>query len=115
MSANTAPRVDWLNQRLREPEIQDQPDRDGALLEQALHGLKRINRWSRTHAALWSAMRPLARAARPDRLRILDIAYGSGGVAIALWHRAHRKGLELNVEGYRLNPRTVALAHRQAD
>jgi len=106
--------MDWLKQRHREPEIQDQPDLDTRLLHQALEGLKSINLWSRSHRVLWPSIRALARSNGAGRLRILDIATGAGDIPIALWKRAQREGIDLEIEGCDVNPRAVAYAEEQA-
>jgi len=107
--------MDWLKHRHREPEIQDQPDLDIRLLHQALEGLKSINLWSRSHCVLWPSIRALARKSGTGRLRILDIATGAGDIPIALWHRARREGIDLEIEGCDVNPRAVAYAEEQAE
>ena len=104
----------WLKHRHCEPEIQDQDDLDTRLLHQALEGLKRINFWSRSYRLLWPSIRALAREAGTNRLSVLDIATGAGDIPIALWHRARREGLHLDIEGCDRNPRTVTYAQEQA-
>ena len=103
-----------LAHRHREPEIQDQPDLDSKLLQQALAGLESVNSWSRSLHVLWPSIRTLGRQMnRP--LRVLDIATGAGDVPIGLWRLARQERVALRIEGCDLNPRTVAYARRRAD
>lgn len=100
----------WLKERCREPEIQDQLDLDPKLLRGALVGLRRINFWSRAHQVFWPSIRALARATGAGRLSILDLASGAGDIPIALWQRACREGLDLEIAGCDMNPQTVEFA-----
>jgi len=104
----------WLKTRQSEQEIQDQEDLDISVLHQALEGLKCINFWTRSYCVLWPSIRTLAREAGAKRLSVLDIATGAGDVPIALWHRARREGLQLDIEGCDRNPHSVAYAQKEA-
>lgn len=104
----------WLKSRQCEQEIQDQDDLDITLLHQALKGLKRINFWTRSYRVLWPSIRRLAHESGARRLSVLDIATGAGDIPIALWHRARREGLQLDIEGCDRNPHTVAYAQEEA-
>ena len=74
-----------LLRRRRQPELMDSPDLVQSLHDQALAGLRRINRWSRTGAALWSGLSNLTvQLSAQQELTILDIACGSGDQAIWL-------------------------------
>jgi 2-polyprenyl-3-methyl-5-hydroxy-6-metoxy-1,4-benzoquinol methylase len=106
--------VSWLKERRREAEIQDQPDLDTRHLHAALVGLKRINFWSGTHKALWPALRALASEAEAPCLSVIDLATGAGDIPISLWRRARREGLDLEIAGCDVNPRTVAFAQELA-
>lgn len=106
--------MSWLKQRLREPEIQDQPDLDSRLLRQALDGLQRINFVSQAYLSLWSPIRALARERGVSQLSFLDVACGAGDIAAALYQRGRRDGLKLEMEGCDLNPRTIAYAQEAA-
>jgi 2-polyprenyl-3-methyl-5-hydroxy-6-metoxy-1,4-benzoquinol methylase len=50
-----------------------------------------------------------------DRLRLLDIATGGGDIPIALWRRAQREGLELDILGLDVSERAVQYAAARAD
>lgn len=106
--------MSWLKERRREPEIQDQLDLDPQSLRGALVGLRRINFWSGAHRLLWPAIRDLALKVGEQRLRVLDVASGAGDIPIALWRRAQRAGLNLDVAGCDFNPHAVAFARELA-
>ena len=82
-----------LQHRRRQAELMDNPELQKSLHDQALAGLRRINRWSRTGAAVWTGIRDLL---KPDSagqpLTILDLACGSGDMALWL----DRKSTRLN-------------------
>lgn len=65
----------------------------------ALKGLARINFFSRSAHNLWSAIEALAQENPEKPLRVLDIATGSGDIPIALWKRARKKGIRLEIDG----------------
>lgn len=102
-----------LGQRRRTPEIMDQPGLDPRRHAAALRGLARINFWSRSAGLLWPPLAALARRLETTRLRVLDLASGGGDVAIRLWHKARRAGLDFHLEGRDLSP--VAVAHARAE
>ena len=92
----------------------DRADLDAAEHLRALRGLARLNWLSRSDAILWPAIRGLA-GARPDaRLRVLDLASGSGDVPIALAKRALRLGLALDVAGCDKSEVAMRLARENA-
>ena len=98
-----------LLRRERRPELMDDPSLDAEVHRKALVGLARINRWSGSAEVLWPAIRELARKqSRP--LRLLDIATGSGDVPIALWQRAKREGVAIEISGCDISPVAVATA-----
>lgn len=103
-----------LRARRREPEIIDQLDLDEGRHVHALRGLARINRWSGSARLLWPAVRDLARRWSGVPARLLDIATGGGDVPIQLWHKAHRAGLPLHIEGCDRSPTAIAHAMRAA-
>jgi len=101
-----------LSQRNLQPEIMDQPDLDDASHRQALAGLKRINFVSGSVRILWSPIKALAKELRVRRLRVLDVASGGGDVAVGLWRKAHRAGLELNIVGCDKSPTAILHAEQ---
>jgi hypothetical protein len=101
-----------LRQRRLEPEVMDNPDLDRWRHFQALGGLRRINAWCRVASTLWPAIRDLARSR--GAVRLLDVATGGGDIPLRLWHRAHRAGLKLQVEGCDVSPAAIEYAQAQA-
>ncbi len=101
--------------RRRRPELMDDPSLDAARHALALRGLARINLWSGTARAVWSAIEATGLASRGARLRVLDLASGGGDVPIALWKRARRAGVEVEVVGSDVSPVAVEFARKQAE
>jgi SAM-dependent methyltransferase len=93
----------------------DQPGLDLAVHSQALRGLGRINRVSRSASILWPEIAGLARTESRRPVRVLDLAAGGGDVAIALARRARRDGLDIAIEGCDISPVAVRFANRAAD
>jgi SAM-dependent methyltransferase len=88
-----------LQRRDRRPERMDEPGLDPVVHERALAGLGRINRVSRTAAAMWREIRGLAATANGRPVRVLDLACGGGDVALALSELAQAAKLPLEVCG----------------
>jgi len=100
-----------LTTRNRQPELMDDPGLDEGLHHGALRGLARLNVVTRSSHLLWVAIRRLADEV-PDRpLRILDVASGGGDVAIGLWRKALRHGVDVRITGCDISP--VAIRHAQ--
>jgi 2-polyprenyl-3-methyl-5-hydroxy-6-metoxy-1,4-benzoquinol methylase len=106
----------WVDLRKRrcEPEIMDDPVLEPRRHIAALHGMERINQWSRSDGIIWSAIAPLFREADSDGLRILDVATGAGDVPIGLLLRARRAGLKLRVDACDASPTALEHVRRQA-
>ena len=100
----------WLSSRKLTPEVMDNPGLDAAEHERALKALRRINVLSASPAILWREIRQHARRRNTNRLRVLDIATGSGDVPLALWKKAYRAGLQLEILGVDVSPRAVEVA-----
>lgn len=104
-----------LTNRVRRPEIMDEPGLDPAEHAAALSGLGRINAFSRSGRALWPAIARLARERGPGSpLRVLDVATGGGDVPATLAHLAARAGLDVRIEGCDVSPGAVAFADERA-
>jgi len=103
-----------LDQRQREPEEMDDPAIATERLHGALTGLRRLNFVSNSARIVWRPIRQLARALKTERLRVLDIATGAGDVPIALWRRAMRAGLTLDICGIDFSARSIDFARQQA-
>ena len=106
-----------LQHRNRQPELMDDPLLDEQTHRRALAGLRRVNWWSRTDAAVWKALKEAA-AVRPvssrEPLRILDIASGGGDLAIRLARRFEAAGIPVVLDGCDISPLAVDFATRQA-
>src|SRR5437762_3169037 len=85
----------FLSQRRRRPEIMDQPGLEPRRHGEALHGLARLNFFSRSAGILWPPLADLARRLAPRPVRVLDLATASGDVPVRLGKRARRHGLDL--------------------
>lgn len=102
-----------IDARVREREVMDDPKLDAAEHDRALQGLSRLNAISRSTRILW---RPIARLARSRgaKLRVLDVATGSGEVLLDLWQKAFRAGIPLEILGTDVNPHAVEVARERA-
>jgi len=100
-------------QRQLEPEDMDDPGIDSQLLLGALRGLTTINFVSASARIVWSPIARLARALKTDRLRALDIATGAGDIPRALWKRAERAGLKLEIHGVDISERSLTYARER--
>ncbi len=103
-----------VSSRVIESEVMDDPHLDPALHVQALRGLRRINRLSASDRVVWRPVADLAQTLGVRRLRLLDVATGGGDVPLALWRRAKRRGLDLEILGLDISPRAVALGQQRA-
>lgn len=103
-----------LSRRNLQPELIDRDDLDAQRHRQALDGLARINFFSRSASILWPPIRSLV-ASEPERnWRLLDVATGAGDLPIALWRKARRAGIRLEVEGCDKSGRAIEHARRRA-
>ncbi|MFN5743285.1 MAG: methyltransferase domain-containing protein [Planctomyces sp.] len=103
-----------LLQRRRQPELMDSPDLEQSLHDEALAGLRRINRWSRTGAAVWSGISDLTVQSSRQELTILDIACGSGDQVLWLSRRLQQHGVRHRIHGVDISATAVAAATQQA-
>jgi SAM-dependent methyltransferase len=92
----------------------DAPDLAPARFTETLRGLRRVNIVTRSTVLMWPDLEASVRrcAARP--LRVLDVACGGGDVLIALWHRAKRAGLRVELVGCDVSPAAVQFASEAA-
>ncbi|MGV2340919.1 MAG UNVERIFIED_CONTAM: hypothetical protein LVR18_45370 [Planctomycetaceae bacterium] len=89
-----------LLQRRRQTELMDSPNLEQTLHDAALAGLRRINRWSRTGAAIWSSLKDLIpESPAQQEFTILDIACGSGDQALWLARRMQQHGMRHRIHG----------------
>ena len=104
-----------LGKRDRQPELMDQPGLDAGLHQQALAGLRRVNRLSRTADILFREILDLGKRHRGQPLRVLDVAAGGGDVTLQVAELAKKRGLPLHIEGCDISPTAVKLAQRGAE
>jgi 2-polyprenyl-3-methyl-5-hydroxy-6-metoxy-1,4-benzoquinol methylase len=106
--------MSMLEHRVLVPEEMDDPAIATEHLQGALAGLRRLNFVSNSARIVWPPIERLAKAIPNRRIRILDIATGSGDIPIALWGRAKNAGLNVDIHGIDVNRRSVELAREQA-
>jgi len=76
-------------ERVLVPELMDDPDLDAREHRRALSGLARLNAASMIDRVVW---REIKRVSNGDAVRVLDVAAGSGDLAVGLARRAARTG-----------------------
>ena len=86
-----------MKQRDLQPERMDDPDLPTEDHLHALQGLARLNRFSRIEPSLFQIIRRFGRRQPNGKLRVLDVASGSGDVPIQWITRAKREGWELDL------------------
>jgi 2-polyprenyl-3-methyl-5-hydroxy-6-metoxy-1,4-benzoquinol methylase len=97
-----------LSVRSRQEEQMDAADLDPAVYARVLHDLARVNRWTFT---AWPALAFLGRACGgAGRFRLLDVGFGDGDVLRAIARWAQRRGIEADLVGVDLNPKSVKVA-----
>jgi len=101
--------------RQLEPEWMDRPDLPPEKHTHALNGIARINLLSLSADIVWSPIRRLAKGNGAHPLRVLDVACGAGDVAAAIWRRARRARLPLEIDGCDKSPHAIAHARARAD
>jgi SAM-dependent methyltransferase len=102
-----------LAQRVREPEVMDQPGLSAARHAHALDALARVNRLSLTADRIWREVRALAGSGlRP--VRVLDVACGDGDVMLSVGRRARRHGVEVALTGCDVSAVALAKARQRS-
>ncbi len=108
-------RREWIS------EWMDAPDLSVQQHDQALSGLRRINRVTQVAKPIAAAVADLARtagavtndASNAAPVRILDVACGGGDLAIALSRYLRRRSMAVSVVGVDLNPTAIRIANEQ--
>lgn len=103
-----------LSVRRLQPELMDSPDVDVKAHEQALRGLRRINAVSRAACAIWEPIRKLAKENIHPPLRILDVASGSGDVAIQIKQKSEKEKIPVIITGCDKSETAVQCARKNA-
>lgn len=101
--------------RVRVPELMDDPSLDAHQHASALRGLARLNAISGSTGIVWQPILRLAPRLGRSRLSLLDIASGAGDLPIALARRAARAGLTLDITAVDRSSTAIAHAQRQAE
>ena len=102
-----------LTQRDRQPELMDDPTLDAQQHRQALAGLARINRWTRSGRIFWPSLKRLTQQTKRP-LRVLDLATGSGDIPLSLTGIAQKQGVELVVDGCDVSDIALSVARQQS-
>jgi SAM-dependent methyltransferase len=94
--------------RSRREEQMDSAELDVAIYAEVLRDLARVNRWTFT---AWPVLRFLDRAtAGMTRFRLLDVGFGAGDMLRTIAGWAGKRGIEAELVGVDLNPRSAAIA-----
>ncbi len=103
-----------LSVRNRQPELMDQPNISAESFTDTLKGLHRVNVVTRSTRLMWPDLVAAARR-QPNRpIRVLDVASGGGDVPLALWKRATRAHLRVELDGCDVSPVAVRFAGEAA-
>lgn len=102
-----------LAQRHLVGEIMDDPALDPADHDRALRGLARLNTLSLAVGGVWRAVRPHLRNDRGP-VHLLDVASGSGDIALGVARRAKAEGLDLRLSACDISPRAVERIRERA-
>jgi 2-polyprenyl-3-methyl-5-hydroxy-6-metoxy-1,4-benzoquinol methylase len=100
--------------RNRSEELMDQPDLPTDQHQHALHGLARLNRFTRIAKGMYRMIRARALRYPECTLRLLDIASGSGDLPIDWAKRADRDGLKLDIHTLDVSQVAVETQSRRA-
>jgi len=103
-----------LKVRVRQDELMDTPGLDAAAHLHALRGIERIHQITGGARYFWPHLEELARQSDEAPLRVLDIATASGDIPVALWRRAKRAKVSLDISGCDISPRAIALAREKS-
>ena len=97
-----------LQVRSQAPEQMDDPALPEADYQAVLADLGRVNRWTLAARPTLSFLKRGARGM--DRFRLLDVGFGDGGMLRAVARWARRAGIEAELVGVDLNPKSAAAA-----
>ncbi|HEX9619837.1 MAG TPA: methyltransferase domain-containing protein [Polyangiaceae bacterium] len=94
------------------PEYLDDPALDRSIRVRILSHLDALNQLMGSYRLFFDCVRPFAGAGGPTR--VLDLATGHGGFALALVELAREQGLRLEVTASDIMPEYLELGHRSA-
>jgi len=106
---------DQCAHRDRQAELMDDPGIDEQQHRLALDSLARLNALSTSANILWSPIKSLAKELDTNRLRVLDIATGSGDIPLSLWKRAARVGLKIDIQAVDISSQALDIARQRAE
>jgi 2-polyprenyl-3-methyl-5-hydroxy-6-metoxy-1,4-benzoquinol methylase len=104
-----------LSVRNRQPELMDEPSVSAGSLIATLKGLHRVNIVTLSARLMWPDLVAAARRQPNRSIRVLDVASGGGDVPVALWKRAVRAGLKVEIDGCDVSPVAVRYAAEAAE
>lgn len=108
------PRLDWLKQRAREPELMDDFSLGGEELNEALQHLRLLNRiFAAAGPTLYGVRQLWAEKGKPSRLSLLDVGAGSGDVNRRLLRWADQNRVELSITLVDITEEACEEARRQ--
>lgn len=102
--------MESLAQRHVVPEQMDAPDLDASAHDQALTGLRRLNRISGAAAILARPIHSVARSRGTQRLTVLDVACGGGDVPLAMARQLRAARVHITLTLSDRSPHALALA-----
>lgn len=97
-----------LDVRALTEEQMDDPALDPAVYDRVLHDLARVNSVTLARRPTLAFLRQLPRQSRP--LRILDVGFGDGDMLRTIARTMAHLGVEVELTGIDLNPRSMASA-----
>ena len=97
-----------LEARVRDDEQMDDPSLDPRIYEEVLSGLGRVNRW--TFAARPTLAFLMRGTLGMKRFSLLDVGSGEGGMLRTIAQWAKKRGLEADLTGIDLNPKSEGIA-----
>jgi 2-polyprenyl-3-methyl-5-hydroxy-6-metoxy-1,4-benzoquinol methylase len=100
--------ADHLHARRQAEELMDQPVLDAGTYRDVLADLARVNRITLAHRPTLAFLKRTVGARRTFRL--LDVGFGDGDMLRAIARWAHVHGIEAELTGIDLNPRSLAAA-----
>lgn len=103
-----------LRNRNRQAEVMDDPLIERERFIGALKGLHRVNIATQTTRLLWPDIVAAAAHHGERQLRVLDVGSGGGDVAVSLWKRAQRAGLNVAIDGCDISPNALTHARDHA-
>ncbi len=98
-----------MKSRYLVPELMDDPNLAEVAHRQALNGLRRINKFSRTSSTIAHRIKKYCEDLRLTSARILDLGCGSGDVAYGVAKLLPRDG-HWHIEGWDISPTAIEYA-----